>query len=168
MHRAVVALLLAPCALAFAPPSSRAVFSHCGALGRRATGGGGEGESGATARLEDQVVDSIRAGVTAGVGRPRAALAAAGAAGNASGALLQTWLTPQRLEEAAVFWGDGTALLARDAARGRLRTLRDVSPIGWLGLLSVSPVRRRRPGPAARARRLLFFVVATHTTTARS
>eukprot|EP00961_Rhodomonas_salina_P018376 247053-Rhodomonas_salina.1 len=57
---------------------------------------------------------------------------AAGSLGSATGGLVGEWLTPQRLEECFAFWGEGAQLYARDVARGRVRSVKDVQAALWL------------------------------------
>ena len=83
---------------------------------------------------EDAVVEAIRSVIDAGIARPRAAADALGEFGRCSGALAQSWLTPQQLESCFSFWSGGSALLARDLRRGNL-ALGDVKASPWFGLL---------------------------------
>ena len=81
--------------------------------------------AGATAP-EDRVVDAIREGVAevaAARGLTKVTSSARGVwrfAGE-SGALLQSWLTPHRVEDCADFWSEGSKCLARDLSRKALR-----------------------------------------------
>mmetsp|Transcript_75374 Transcript_75374/g.137760 ORF Transcript_75374/g.137760 Transcript_75374/m.137760 type:complete len:519 (+) Transcript_75374:54-1610(+) len=88
--------------------------------------------------LEDAVVISIREGLAAGSQlQAKMFFSALSQFGNASGSLVETWLTPQKLEEACFFWYEGsTALLLRDLRLGRF-SWADLRASGWFGLLSL-------------------------------
>ena len=67
---------------------------------------------------EDRVVGAIREGFNSGgLGRPKAATAALGKFGAASGELIQKWFTPECVEECTQFWADGSTVFARDLSR---------------------------------------------------
>lgn len=89
------------------------------------------------AEKEDRVIEAIRAGLEAGITKPKAAFSAIGDFGIASGDLAQTWLTPQQLENCAAFWGGGSALVARDLRKGRL-DLEDLKASPWFLLLALN------------------------------
>ena len=84
---------------------------------------------------EERVIEAIRDGLEAGIGRPRRMFSALGEFGKRSGQLAQTWLTPEQLENCAYFWAGGSALLARDVRRWRLTT-RDFQAAPWFFLLA--------------------------------
>ena len=87
---------------------------------------------------EERVVAAIRDGFEAGWGRPKRAASALGAFGSASGELVQTWLTPSRLEDCAQFWADGTTILLHDARRGVTRPWATLQrPHAWRNLVAV-------------------------------
>mmetsp|Transcript_53865 Transcript_53865/g.122786 ORF Transcript_53865/g.122786 Transcript_53865/m.122786 type:complete len:549 (-) Transcript_53865:286-1932(-) len=89
--------------------------------------------------LEDQVVAAIRDGFGAGLDKPGRLVGALKEFGGASGALFQTWLTPQTLERCAGFWADGGTCFARDLQRGRaVRSFKELGAVGWFGLLALN------------------------------
>lgn len=87
--------------------------------------------------LEEGVVTSIRDILAAGSKlQPEALFSALAQFGNSTSGLVQTWLTPQKLEEACFFWYEGSAVVARDLRLGRF-TFDDLKASGWLTLLSL-------------------------------
>merc|ERR1719310_2635743 len=60
---------------------------------------------------EEAVIEAIRAGLDAGIMKPRRAFSALGDFGKASGQLAQSWLTPQQIEACVAFWGGGYTIL---------------------------------------------------------
>ncbi len=92
---------------------------------------------------EAVVVNAIRDGVAAvstarGLAKVSVAVRCFGSFGSASGGLIGSWLTPQRLEDCASFWDEGTSCLLRDAARGRLRAGADARRLLWLIVIALS------------------------------
>jgi hypothetical protein len=84
---------------------------------------------------EECVVESIREAIKAGQSMDlRRTGAALGQFANASGALAQTWLTPQSCERVVYYWWGGWNLLQRDVRRGRL-TWADLRAAPWFLLL---------------------------------
>ena len=86
---------------------------------------------------EERVIEAIRDGLDAGIGKPRRAFTALGDFGKRSGSLAQTWLTPEQLENCAYFWAGGSTVLARDVSKWRL-TARDVKASPWFILLALN------------------------------
>jgi hypothetical protein len=92
---------------------------------------------------EAVVVNAIRDGVAAvstarGLAKVSVAVRGFGSFGSASGGLIGSWLTPQRLEDCASFWDEGTSCLVRDAARGRLSAGADARRLLWLIVIALS------------------------------
>ena len=90
------------------------------------------------AEMEAKVIDSIREGLDAGIGKPRRAFGALGDFGKASGTLAATWLTPQQVEKVVAFWGCGGTLIARDMRHGGLPRLQDLQSSGLFSLLAIN------------------------------
>ena len=86
---------------------------------------------------EERVVAAVRAGLDAGIQKPRALWSALGDFGRESGGLAQTWLTPQQAEKCFAFWGGGTTILARDIKRFKLSG-RDLAAFPPFALLLVN------------------------------
>ena len=92
---------------------------------------------------EAVVVNAIRDGAAAvstarGLAKFSVAVRGFGSFGSASGGLIGSWLTPQRLEDCASFWDEGTSCLVRDAARGRLSARADARRLLWLIVIALS------------------------------
>lgn len=87
--------------------------------------------------LEAGVVSSIRNVLSAGSQfKPKRLFSALLEFGNSTGGLVQTWLTPQRLEEACFFWYEGSSVLARDLRCGRF-SFNDMKASGWFSVLAL-------------------------------
>lgn len=81
------------------------------------------------AEPEDRVVEAIREGVSSvssatGLGKVTSGVKGVWQLGLESGSLLQSWLTPSRIEDCASFWSEGSRCLVRDISRVALQPQR--------------------------------------------